>query len=42
MSAFVMVNRFGFALNGAMCAFDRIYYDTLEGQLKKKEKSGKD
>ena len=42
MSAFVMVNRFGFALNGAMCALDRIYYDTLEGQLKKKEKSGKD
>jgi len=35
ISAFVIVNRFGFALNGAMCAFDRIYYDTLNGQLKK-------
>ena len=36
ISAFVIVNRFGFALNGAMCAFDRIYYDTLNGQLKEK------
>ena len=35
ISAFVTVNRFGFALNGAMCAFDRIYYDALNGQLKK-------
>ena len=35
ISAFVTVNRFGFALNGAMCAFDRIYYDTLNGKLKK-------
>ena len=35
ISAFVTINRFGFALNGAMCAFDRIYYDTLNGQLKK-------
>ena len=37
ISAFVNVNRFGFALNGAACAFDRIYYDVLYGQLKAKE-----
>ena len=36
ISAFVTVNRFGFALNGARCAFDRIYYDALNGQLKEK------
>ena len=36
ISAFVSVNRFGFALNGAMCAFDRIYYDIRNGQLKEK------
>ena len=34
ISAFVTVNRFGFALEGAWCAFDRIYYDTFNGQLK--------
>ena len=28
------MNRFGFALEGARCAFDRIYYDALNGQLK--------
>ena len=33
ISAFVTVNRFGFALEGAWCAFDRIYYDALYGQL---------
>ena len=36
ISAFPIVNRFGFALNGAACAFDRIYYDALYGQLKEK------
>ena len=36
ISAFVSVNRFGFALDGARCAFDRIYYDSLFAQLKKK------
>ena len=34
ISAFVTVNRFGFALEGAWCAADRIYYDSLKGQLK--------
>ena len=36
ISAFVSVNRFGFTLEGAWCAFDRIYYDSLYGQLKNK------
>ena len=30
----VSVNRFGFALEGARCALDRIYYDSVNGQLK--------
>jgi len=34
ISGFVSVNRFGFALEGSRCAFDRIYYDALYGQLK--------
>ena len=34
ISAFVSVNRFGFALEGAWCAVDRIYYDSIYGQLK--------
>ena len=34
ISAFVSVNRFGFALEGAWCAIDRIYYDSIYGQLK--------
>ena len=34
ISAFYTVNRFGFALEGAWCAVDRIYYDSLYGQLK--------
>jgi hypothetical protein len=34
ISGFVTVNRFGFALEGSRCAFDRIYYDALYGQLK--------
>ena len=33
ISAFVTINRFGFALDAAWCAFDRIYYDALFGQL---------
>ena len=37
ISAFVTVNRFGFALEGAWCAVDRIYYDSLYGQLKNSE-----
>ena len=36
ISAFVSVNRFGFTIEGAWCAFDRIYYDSLYGQLKNK------
>ena len=34
ISAFVSINRFGFALDGALCSFDRIYYDFKNGQLK--------
>ena len=34
ISAFVTVNRFGFALEGAWCTVDRIYYDSVYGQLK--------
>ena len=37
ISAFFTVNRFGFALEGAWCAVDRIYYDSLYGQLKTSE-----
>ena len=33
VSAFVSVNRFGFAIEGTWCSIDRIYYDTLYGQL---------
>ena len=32
--AFVSVNRFGFSLEGAWCALDRIYYDFKNGHLK--------
>ena len=34
ISGFVTTNRFGFALEGAWCAFDRFYYDSIYGQLK--------
>ena len=34
ISAFVTVNRFGFAIDGVWCAVDRIYYDSRFGQLK--------
>ena len=34
ISGCVSVNRFGFALDGAWCAFDRIYYDTINGEIK--------
>ena len=37
ISGFVTVNRFGFALEGSRCAFDRNYYDALYGQLKNSE-----
>jgi hypothetical protein len=37
VSAFVSANRFGFALEGAWCAVDRVYYDSLYGQLKASE-----
>ena len=37
VSAFVTANRFGFALEGAWCAVDRVYYDSLYGQLKTSE-----
>ena len=33
ISGCVSVNRFGFAIEGAWCAFDRLYYDSLHGQL---------
>ena len=34
ISGFVTTNRFGFALEGSWCSFDRFYYDSLYGQLK--------
>ena len=34
ISGTVTSNRFGFALEGSWCAFDRIYFDSLNGQLK--------
>ena len=34
IAAFVSVNRFGFALEGAWCSLDRLYYDSIYGQLK--------
>ena len=34
ISACVTVNRFGFALDGALCSLDRIYYDFKNGELK--------
>ena len=37
ISGCVSVNRFGFAIEGAWCAFDRLYYDSLHGQLKANE-----
>lgn len=37
ISAFVTVNRFGFAFEGSWCAVDRIYYDSINGQLKQTE-----
>ena len=33
ISGCVSVNRFGFSLEGAWCAIDRIYYDTTNGEL---------
>ena len=38
ISGCVSVNRFGFAIEGARCALDRIYYDSLNGQLKNEPK----
>ena len=38
ISGCVSVNRFGFAIEGARCALDRIYYDSINGQLKEKPK----
>ena len=34
ISACVTINRFGFALDGALCSLDRIYYDFRNGTLK--------
>jgi hypothetical protein len=34
ISGFVTVNRFGFAINGSYCSFERFYYDSKFGQLK--------
>ena len=33
ISSFVSVNRLGYALNGALCAIDRIYYDIMNGEI---------
>ena len=37
ISGCVSVNRFGFAIEGARCALDRLYYDSINGQLKTNE-----
>ena len=42
ISAFVSVNRFGFAIEGTWCALDRIYYDIIYGQLPKRAGNWKD
>ena len=34
IAGFVTANRYGFALYGAQCAYERIYYDSLYGQQK--------
>ena len=33
ISGFVTTNRFGFALEGSYCSFERFYYDSIYGQL---------
>ena len=35
IAGFVTANRFGFASYGIQCAYERIYYDSIYGQLKK-------
>ena len=35
IAGFVTANRFGFSLNAAQCAYERIYYDLMYGQMKK-------
>lgn len=37
IAAVVSINRFGFALDGILCALDRIYYDFKYGQIKEQE-----
>ena len=34
IAGIVSAKRFGFALEGARCALDRMYYDTVNGQIK--------
>ena len=34
IAGFVTANRFGFSLYGTQCAYERIYYDLMYGQLK--------
>jgi hypothetical protein len=35
IAGFVTANRFGFSLYGVQCAYERIYYDSVYGQIKK-------
>ena len=35
ISSFISVNRFEYAINGALCAIDRIYFDTITGELER-------
>jgi uncharacterized protein with PIN domain len=35
IAGFVTANRFGFSLYGVQCAYERIYYDSVFGQIKK-------
>ena len=34
ISGFVVINRFGFALKGTQCSYERVYYDSEFGQIK--------
>ena len=34
IAGFVSANRLGFALNGIQCAYERIYFDSVNGQMK--------
>jgi hypothetical protein len=39
IAGFITTRRFGFALLGSWCSFDRFYYDSLNGQIKQTKHS---